>query len=91
MVKGASKISKDIPGAVFCIEIPCKAFMPGEIFNPHFMDIFNHFFKPGYFAWEINSNGEVCRLDLEIVKGFFQASRYDGIMAVFSREATIGL
>ena len=43
VVKGANKIINHIPEAIFCIEIPCREFMPDEKFNPHFIEIFEYF------------------------------------------------
>ena len=90
VVKGAFKIISEVPGCIFCIEIPCKEFMPDEIFNPHFLDIFEQFFKLGYLAWEIKINGELCKINLAIVTGFFQSARYEGVMVVFSKEEISG-
>lgn len=86
VIKGAKNIVEGSQDSVFCVEIPCREFMPEEIFNPNFLSIFNFFFESGFCAWEIDSNGVLRELTKEIVIKYASSSRYEGLMVIFSKS-----
>ena len=70
----------------YIIEIACKQFMPNEIFNPHFIEIFDVFFKNHYFCYEIENSGSLVSLSKDDVFRM-DNSRYEGIMVLFTRNS----
>jgi len=86
VVQGAANIIENIKNVVFCIEIPCREFMPGETFNPNFARIFKYFNDLGYLAYEINNLGELLALNMEAVSNYVKQNRFEGIMAIFTKN-----
>jgi FkbM family methyltransferase len=85
VIKGSLKIIKNIDNAAFIMEIPCSGFMPNDVFNPNFMEIFKLFFNEGFQAWQISMSGDLLPLSMRILKEYVAENRYEGVMVVFSR------
>ncbi len=85
VIQGAQNIVRDTH-ATFCIEIPCRQFMPGEVFNKNFKDIFHFFERNGYLSWEILDSGGVVPLTMAVVDKYIEMQRYNGIMAIFKKR-----
>lgn len=83
VIQGAEEIMGEHNNAKFIVEIPTREFMPGEKFNPNFCKIFELFFSYGYVAYEIESNGELKKIDSHMVSEMQRLQRYDGLMAYF--------
>ena len=67
------------------VEVPCKEFMPGQVFNPNFKDLFDLFFDRNFFAYEIHSDGSLEELNRGKILSMISLNRYHGLMALFSK------
>ena len=85
VVEGAQNIISST-NSVFCIEIPCREFMPNEIFNPNFKKIFDLFKEFGYTSWEIKEDAGLVKLGDAVINEYITSQRYYGVMALFSRD-----
>ena len=75
-----------ITDSTFIVEIPCREFMPKDIFNPRFQDIFNFMFQYGYKAQVINGNGSLKNLSKEMIARFVKENRFEGMMVLFKKR-----
>ena len=74
--------------STFLVEIPCREFMPKNEFNPAFRDIFKLMFESGYGARLCRDDGSFYELSLEIIEGFINENRYEGMMVLFEKALT---
>jgi FkbM family methyltransferase len=86
VLEGALEIIRKHKESRFVVEIPTCQFMPDEKFNPNFYKTFDLFFSCGYLAYEIQANGELQRLDKNLVCQMEREKRYEGLMTYFCRE-----
>ncbi len=75
-----------ITDSTLIVEIPCREFMPNDIFNPRFQDIFNFMFRYGYIAQIINGDGSLKNLSKEIIAKFVKENRFEGMMVLFKKK-----
>ncbi|MBG0744347.1 MAG: FkbM family methyltransferase [Cylindrospermopsis raciborskii KL1] len=87
VIKGAKGIIENIEKATFCIEISCRQFMPGQTFNPNFINIFEYFYSVGFMAYEILDTGALIKLTKNLVWEYLEKSRFEAVMAVFTRDS----
>ena len=74
--------------STFLVEIPCREFMPKNEFNPAFRDNFKLMFESGYGARICRDDGSFYELSLEIIEGFINENRYEGMMVLFEKALT---
>ena len=74
----------------FLVEIPCREFMPNEEFNPNFLNIFKLMNSYQYSSALVNNDGSLSKLSNEMVNGFLEDNRYEGMMVLFRRAMEAG-
>ena len=82
VLMGAKKIIEAV-NSTFVIEICCREFMPNEVFNKDFFDIFKLFFDYGYIANEIMTDASLTELTISDIKKMISDNRYNGMMVIF--------
>jgi FkbM family methyltransferase len=88
VIKGAKNIVRD-SDSIFCIEIPCRQFMPDDKFNKNFQNIFKFFDENNYDFWDITDNGKIYPLDINIINNIISSEKYDGVMALFKKKVDL--
>jgi len=74
----------------FLVEIPCREFMPNEEFNPNFLNIFKLMNSYQYSSALVNNDGSLSKLSNEMVNGFLEDNRYEGMMVLYRRATEAG-
>jgi hypothetical protein len=64
------------------------AFLRKNEFNPAFRDIFKLIFESGYGARLCRDDGAFYELSLEVIEGFINKNRHEGMMVLFKKALT---